>query len=51
MGDMAASVLARLKNKAKENGRSYQLCLQPFAAVIESENFKKQWTTLNCEWI
>ena len=30
MADMAASVLARLKNKAKEGGRSYQLCLQLF---------------------
>ncbi len=30
MADMAASVLARLKNKAAENGRSYQLCLQLF---------------------
>ncbi len=30
MGDMAASVLARLKNKADESGRSYQLCLQLF---------------------
>lgn len=30
MGDMTASVLARLKNKAKESGRSYQLCLQLF---------------------
>lgn len=30
MADMAASVLARLKNKAKESGRSYQLCLQLF---------------------
>jgi len=30
MADIAASVLARLKNKAKENGRSYQLCLQLF---------------------
>lgn len=30
MGDTAASVLAKLKNKAKENGRSYQLCLQLF---------------------
>ena len=30
MTDMAASVLARLKNKAKESGRSYQLCLQLF---------------------
>ena len=28
MGDIASSVLARLKNKAKESGRSYQLCLQ-----------------------
>ena len=30
MGDIAASVLARLKNKAAESGRSYQLCLQLF---------------------
>lgn len=30
MTDMAASVLARLKNKAAETGRSYQLCLQLF---------------------
>ena len=30
MVDTAASVLARLKNKAKESGRSYQLCLQLF---------------------
>lgn len=30
MVDMAASVLTRLKNKAKESGRSYQLCLQLF---------------------
>ncbi len=30
MADMAASVLARLKNKATESGRSYQLCLQLF---------------------
>lgn len=30
MGDMASSVLARLKNKANESGRSYQLCLQLF---------------------
>ncbi len=28
MADTAASVLARLKNKGKEAGRSYQLCLQ-----------------------
>lgn len=28
MGDIASSVLARLKNKAKESGRSHQLCLQ-----------------------
>lgn len=30
MADIAASVLARLKNKAKESGRSYRLCLQLF---------------------
>ena len=30
MADTAASVLARLKNKGKETGRSYQLCLQLF---------------------
>ncbi len=30
MADIAASVLARLKNKAKESGRSYQLCLHLF---------------------
>ena len=30
MADIAASVLARLKNKASESGRSYQLCLQLF---------------------
>lgn len=30
MADIAASVLARLKNKADESGRSYQLCLQLF---------------------
>ena len=30
MADIAASVLARLQNTAKETGRSYQLCLQLF---------------------
>lgn len=30
MADIAVSVLAKLKNKAKESGRSYQLCLQLF---------------------
>ncbi len=30
MVDIASSVLARLKNKAAESGRSYQLCLQLF---------------------
>lgn len=30
MANIAASVLARLKNKATESGRSYQLCLQLF---------------------
>ena len=35
MADVAASVLARLKNKAKEAGRSYQLCLQ---LLCQAEN-------------
>lgn len=30
MADIAASVLARLKDKAAENGKSYQLCLKLF---------------------
>ena len=30
MADKSASVLTKLKNKAKESGRSYQLCLQLF---------------------
>ena len=30
MADQAASVLARLKNKAKASGISYQQCLQLF---------------------
>jgi len=30
MTDKSASVLARLRNKAKQTGRSYQLCLQLF---------------------
>jgi predicted nucleotidyltransferase component of viral defense system len=30
MADVAASVLARLRNKSAESGRSYQLCLQLF---------------------
>ena len=30
MADIASSVLARLKNKATETGRSNQLCLQLF---------------------
>ncbi len=30
MADMGASVLARLRNKAKETGRSNQLCMQLF---------------------
>ena len=30
MTDIAVSVLSRLKNKAKESGKNYQLCLQLF---------------------
>lgn len=38
MADIAESVLARLKNKAKESGQSYQLCLQLFC---QEEFFRK----------
>jgi len=30
MADIGASVIAKLKNKAKESGRSNQLCMQLF---------------------
>lgn len=39
MADIGASVLARLKNKATESGRSYQLCLQLYCIV------KALWTS------
>ena len=38
MADIAASVLARLKNKAQISGRSYQLCLQLFC----QEEFRRR---------
>jgi len=41
--DIAASVLARLKNKAAESGRSYQLCLQLFC----QKNFSAVWRNPN----
>ena len=46
MADIAASVLARLKNKAAESGRSYQLCLQLFCQEeflrrLENPNMQK----------
>lgn len=39
MADKGASVLARLKNKAIESGRSYQFCLQLFCQE-DKENGK-----------
>ena len=43
MADIAASVLTRLKNKAKETGRSYQLCLQLFC----QEEFLRRLETVS----
>lgn len=43
MSDIAISVLAKLKNKAKESGRSYQLCLQLFC----QEEFLRRLENLN----
>lgn len=47
MADIAVSVLARLKNKAKESGRSYQLCLQLFC----QEEFCAVWKNPNMQRI
>ena len=44
MADPGASVLARLKSKAKESGRSYQLCLQLFC----QEDFLARTHTGSC---
>lgn len=45
MVDMAASVLARLKNKAAASGRSHQLCLQLFC----QEEFLRIWKNPNTQ--
>ena len=47
MADVAASVLARLKNKAKESGRSYQLCLQLFCQEEFLRRLEKSQYTEN----
>ena len=43
MADMAASVLAKLKNKAKSSGISYQQCLQLF--IQEELNYDSMGRT------
>lgn len=47
MADIAAPVLARLKNKAKESGRSYQLCLQLFCQEEFLRRLEKSQYTEN----
>ena len=47
MADIAASVLARLKNKAAESGRSYQLCLQLFCQEEFLRRLEKSQYTEN----
>ena len=44
MADKAASVFAKLKNKAKISGISYQQCLQLFM----QEEFLRQLAIINC---
>lgn len=46
MTDIAASVLSRLKNKAKSTGKSYQLCLQLFC---QEEFFRRLEQSKYCE--
>ena len=51
MADIAASVLAKLRNKAKASGISYQQCLQLFVqeeflrrlSKSEYEDMQKRW--------
>lgn len=62
MADIAASVLARLKNKAAESGRSYQLCLQlfcqeeflrrriPNTAAVGDKELTEKWSATDGEW-
>lgn len=45
MADMAASVLARLRNKAKAAGISYQQCLQLFV----QEEFLRKLSKSGCD--
>ena len=45
MADIGASVLARLKNKAADSGRSYQLCMQLFC----QEEFLRRNAALKAE--
>ena len=45
MADIAASVLAKLRNKAKESGISYQQCLQLFV----QEEFLRKLSKSGCE--
>ena len=44
--DMAASVLTRLKNQAKETGLTYQMCLQLFC----QEEFLKKIRGIGIFW-
>ena len=45
MADIAASVLAKLRNKAKVSGISYQQCLQLFV----QEEFLRKLSKSGCE--
>ena len=45
MADIAASVLAKLRNKAKASGISYQQCLQFFV----QEEFLRKLSKSGCE--
>lgn len=45
MADIAASVLAKLRNKAKASGISYQQCLQLFV----QEEFLRKLSKSGCE--
>lgn len=61
MADIAASVLARLKNKAQASGRTDDFntvlktikafLIEPFTAEIDNRGFSGRWSANQNEWI
>lgn len=48
--NMAASVLTRLKNQAKEEKIPFQLVLQLFAQLLLKSDFEGHWSCKSRQW-